>query len=244
VFILTKKEEFLGIFNELEQYLRIEYNNGKYSETGFMSTLYKIRSRKSNSLIANKRNFDLLSQAAQLRNIMVHNENIAIPTDDFLIEFKSTVHHIIHPKKLYQVMKPIHKTKFAVLEDTLDKVFAYMKEFDFSNIPVIENNVLLGVFTERTLFHYLQMNNDGVIQKQMKMKDLLTSMDLDNDPAKYFSFISKRLDIYQALDAFGRDFEKDQELELLFVTENGNPTDKILGIVTIWDLKQAFLEND
>jgi CBS domain-containing protein len=141
-------------------------------------------------------------------------------------------------------MKPIHKTKFAVLEDTLDKVFAYMKEFDFSNIPVIENNVLLGVFTERTLFHYLQMNNDGVIQKQMKMKDLLTSMDLDNDPAKYFSFISKRLDIYQALDAFGRDFEKDQELELLFVTENGNPTDKILGIVTIWDLKQAFLEND
>lgn len=238
---MTNKEEFLNEFNEIERYLRIEYNDGRFSESGFMGTIYKIKGKNSNSLIANKANFEILSQASQLRNIMVHNDDVALPTDAFLKEFKQVVKQIIHPKRVTSVMRSIRNMITASLDDSVEDMVSLMKKNGYSNIPVVVDHKLKAVFTERTLFHYFMMKNDGVVHKGMKMKDLLEAMDLDNDPTRYFDFISKTLNIYEALEAFGRDFEKDRELEILFVTEHGLETEAILGIITIWDLKQAFL---
>ncbi|MBU1145592.1 MAG: CBS domain-containing protein [Firmicutes bacterium] len=238
---MSRREEFLKLFNDLERYLRIEYSYGKYSESSFMGTLYKIRAKKSNALIGNKANFDTLSQAAQLRNIMVHNENIAVPSEIFLNEFKSIVKKITHPKKIYQVMMPIHKMKVVSLDSSIEEVMLLMKTEDYSNVPVVYEEALVGVFTERTLFHFFALKKDVSIGKDMKMKELLEAMDLDYDPAKYFAFIKRSADIYEALDLFNRDFKEDKELEMLFVTENGLSSEKILGIVTLWDLEHAFM---
>ncbi len=234
-------EEFLNTFNDIERYLRIEYNEGRFSESSFMGTLYRIKGKNSNPLIADKDNFEILSQAAQLRNIMVHNDGVALPSEDFLVKFKKVVNHIVRPKRVIDVMRSIRNLTVATLEDSVENLVGLMKKNSYSNIPVVENHKLKGVFTERTLFHYFMMDNNGFVSKDIKMKDLLEAMDLDNDPTQYFDFIPKDMDIYEALLAFEKDFEKDRELEILFVTEHGVNTEAILGIITIWDLKQAFL---
>ncbi|MFA5067080.1 MAG: hypothetical protein WC466_03445, partial [Candidatus Izemoplasmatales bacterium] len=86
-----KKHAFLDKFQELEKYLRIEYVNGSYKESTFMGTLFRIRGRKENKIIANPHYFDTLQQAAQLRNIIVHNSDVAEPTDRFMKRFFQVV---------------------------------------------------------------------------------------------------------------------------------------------------------
>ncbi|MBU0996774.1 MAG: CBS domain-containing protein [Firmicutes bacterium] len=234
-------EDFLKFFNDLERHLRIEYNDGRFSESSFMGTLYRIKGKKSNPIISDKDNFEILSQAAQLRNIMVHNEGVAEPTEEFLIRFKKVVNRIIRPKRVLEVMRPIRELSVACLDDSIEDMINLMKKNNYSNIPVVENHKLKGVFTERTLFHYMMMDNKGIVKKDMKMQDLLEAMDLDNDPTQYFDFIPKDIDIYEALISFEKDYEEDRELEILFVTEHGLSSEAILGIITVWDLKQAFL---
>jgi hypothetical protein len=40
---MTNEQVFLDTFKKLEKYLRIEYNQGNYSYSGFMSTIYRIK---------------------------------------------------------------------------------------------------------------------------------------------------------------------------------------------------------
>lgn len=235
-------EKFLSLFHEIEIHLRIEYSQGRFSESSFMGTLLRIKAKKENDLIATKGYFSVLSQAAQIRNIMVHNDGIAIPTEAFLEKFEKVVTTITRPKTVYEIMKPIKNATTVSLNLSIQEVIDIMKEKKFSNIPVVDNHRLKGVFTERTLFYYMLMNNDGVINKTMLMRDILTAMDLDNDPAQYFAFISKTSDVYAAIELFSKDSKNDKELEILFVTEQGLPHEAILGIVTHWDLNQAFLD--
>jgi len=239
---MTKKEVFLQAFIDLETYLRIEYHEGKYNESSFMATIYQIRAKKMNSLIAKRDHFEILIQAAQLRNLMVHNEDVCVPTEVFLKSFVRLVKNIIHPKSVERLMTPIRNILTFSPQATLGEAISKMREMDYSNVLVMENKKLLGVLTERTLFYYMEMDATHKIDAHMKLSDLVIAMDFDKDPAKYFDYISKDLDMYEALDAFKRDFEEDHELELLFVTEHGKPTEAILGILTLWDLKQSFDE--
>ncbi|MDD3477274.1 MAG: CBS domain-containing protein [Candidatus Izemoplasmatales bacterium] len=236
------KETFLSTFNEIESYLRIEYNDGRFSESSFMGTLFRIRGKKTNPIIAQRDHFETLSQAAQLRNLMVHNDDVAMPTPEFLQKFQDTVNRIVHPKRVEEVMQPIRKMKTATLDWTVEAMIQMMKEHGYSNIPVVENHRLKGVFTERTLTHYFMLtDHSDTITKSMTCADLIDAMDLDDDPTRYFDFIPRDFNLDEALAAFGRDLEEDKELEILFVTEHGLKSEAILGIVTIWDLKQAFL---
>ena len=63
---MTKEKEFLETFNELEQFLNVEYNQDRFSYSGFMSTIYRIKKANKNPLIANKYNFDILQKASQI----------------------------------------------------------------------------------------------------------------------------------------------------------------------------------
>lgn len=239
--IMDTQNEFLSLFNELEIYLRIEYNDGRFNESSFMGTVQRIRSRRENALIASKEYFEVLTQAAQIRNIMVHNEDIVVPTEDFMKKFRYIVKMITSPITVDKIMNPIRKATTVSLEKTIEEVIQIMKEKKFSHIPVVEDHKLKGVFTERTLFYYMMMDL-GDINLHMTMKDILPSMDLDNDPAEYFAFVARDKDIYEAFALFTTDSKNDKELEILFVTEHGKNHESILGIVTHWDLDQAFLK--
>lgn len=241
---MSIKDDFLNVFNEMEKFLRIEYQDGKFNESSFMGTLYKVRGKKMNDLISNKDNFEILSQAAQLRNILVHNEDIAIPTEEFFKKFRHTVAKIIHPKTVFEVMNPIGRAVTANLYNTIDEILKLIEEKGHSNIPIVENHLLKGVFTKKTLYYYMMVKPNHVISSKMTMKDILVAMDLDHDPASYFDFIPRDMNLYDALAYFSADAKKEKELELLFVTEHGLPDEKILGLVTLWDLDQAFIEQE
>lgn len=92
---MTKEKKFLEIFNKLEQFLRIEYNQDRFSYSGFISTIYRIKKSGKNPLISNKYNFDILKQASQIRNIIAHNNDILIPSDNFIQAFEKLVEKFV-----------------------------------------------------------------------------------------------------------------------------------------------------
>jgi len=237
---MNNKLAFLKQFKLLEKHLRVEYERGDYKESSFMATLFRIRGRKENPIIANPAYFDVLQQAAQLRNIIVHNDDIADPTDEFLAKFKGVVKLITTPERVDKVMIPLFSIKKCTSENTIDEVMNLMEQSGYSKIPVIQNNRLIGVFTEKAFYYYLALLPDQAVSRRMKVKELLEAIDLDGDPAPYFDFIARAADVFQALRRFRRDFKEKNKLEMLFVTENGQKHELVLGILTLKDLEHVI----
>jgi CBS domain-containing protein len=237
---MSSKQQFLKAFRELEQYLRVEYDQGDYRESTFMGTLFRVRGKKEHAIIAHPHYFDILQQAAQMRNIITHNEDVCIPTDRFTKRFVELVAMITHPLRAVDVMTPLEKVQQADLDHTIGETMEHMRTSGFSKMPVIKDGQLIGVFTERALYYYLSLPGMTQVSRDQRIKDLLEAIDLDGNPAPYFDYLPKRADVYQALAKFRRGIQEKNKLGMLFVTQSGHKDERILGIMTLADLAEIM----
>ncbi|MGD9761267.1 MAG: CBS domain-containing protein [Candidatus Izemoplasmatales bacterium] len=238
---MDKEQYFLNLFNELEQYLRVTYSRGEYSYTGFVTKLYQIKKSKENMIINNNHNFELIKQAAQMRNIISHNNDVLIPSDKFLGEFSEIVKKITKPLTVRQIMTKYQDLKTVNLKATIGDVVDLLKNSGYSTIPVIEKDNLLGIFTEKSLYDYLTLNTTKTINKAMLISEIMEAIDLNNHPRKYYDFISANTNIYDAYQMFNKDFKVRREMLLLLVTENGKEGEHLLGIVALRDLENQLI---
>lgn len=238
---MTKEKEFLEIFNKLEKYLRIEYNQGNYTYSGFMSTIYRIKKGNKNPNISNKYYFDILKQASQIRNIIAHNNDVLTPSEKFMNDFKDVVDKICNPLRVENVMIRFSKLKTASPENTVGEAIDLLKEYGYNTIPIIGNNNLLGIFTEKSVYDFLSIQKNSVMTKHMKISDIIEAIDLNSDPRKYFEYIKRDANLEDAYELFNVDLKHRRELLLLLVTENGKQEEKLLGIVTLRDIENALL---
>ena len=138
-------------------------------------------------------------------------------------------------------------TKFSDLKtakpsDSVGYVIDLLKEHGYNTIPIIENGKLLGAFTEKTVFDFLTIFKNKTISKDMLISDIMEAIDLNSIPRRYFEFIKRDADIYEAYELYLKDAKQKRELLLLFVTENGSWKEKLLGIVSLRDLKNALID--
>lgn len=238
---MDKEKEFLKVFNDLEQYLRVTYSKGDYSYTGFVTKLYQIKKSRENYIINNNQNFELIKQAAQMRNIISHNNDVLVPSDNFLNDFKTVVQKITRPLTVRQIMTRYDDLKTCRLTDTIGDVVDLLKTSGFSTIPVIEKGELIGIFTEKSLYDYFSLRQAKTITKAMLMKDIIEAIDLNNHPRKYYDFISVSTNIYDAYAMFNKDIKQRREMLLLLVTENGKEGEHLLGIVALRDLENHLI---
>ncbi len=238
---MSQEKVFLELFNTLEKFLRVEYNQNTYSYTGFMSTIYRIKKSNKNPVISNKYNFDIIQQASQIRNIIAHNNDIVLPTDNFMNKFSDIVEKICNPLRVENIMIPFTKLKTVTRKNTIEDAIGLLKEHGYNTIPVIENNNLLGFFTEKSIFDYLTIYKNKTVDKTMTIADIMEVLDLDSDPRQYFVFIDRKLTVEDAYDHFDKNLKQRRELLLLLVTEHGERNEKLLGIVTLRDIENALI---
>lgn len=238
---MSKEKEFLSLFNELEKFLRVTYHSGNYSYTGFITRLYQIKKSKQNMIINNNHNFDVIKQAAQMRNIISHNNDVLIPSDKFLEEFKSIVLKITKPLTARDIMTDYRDLKTMSLDSSIGDTIDLLKTSGYSTIPIIDKEELVGIFTEKSLFDYLSLNRNKLVEKGMKIKDIIEAIDLNNHPRKYYDFVSVHMSIYEAYSLFNRDLLHRREMLLLLVTENGKQGEHLLGIIALRDLENHLL---
>ncbi|MFA7560674.1 MAG: CBS domain-containing protein [Candidatus Izemoplasmatales bacterium] len=239
---MSKETEFLKIFNDLEKFLTVNYHNHNYSYTGFVKRLYQIRKSKANRFINNNQNFEMIKQSAQIRNIIAHNNNVIVPSDKFLSEFKRIVKKITSPLKIRDVMTNYQDLKTVGLNDSLKDAIELLNKSGFSTIPVIDKDELLGIFTEKSLYDYFSVSKNNSLNKSMVVRDIIDAIDLNNHPRKYYDFISVNQTIYEAYELFNKDLKSRREMLLLLVTENGKIGETLLGIVALRDLENHLID--
>ena len=177
----------------------------------------------------------------KIRNLLSHGEckvegKTAIEINENIIEKLKEIISLLENPPLV-ASRYITEMFVVDLEEKLENLIKAMNEKKISHVPVLDKDKkLVGVFSENTIFSKLSEDEIIEIGKEYKVKDYEKYIKLENHSSEYFDFIKRNEELASAQNLFNKSIKKDKKLVMLFVTENGKKTEKILGIITLWDL--------
>lgn len=172
-----------------------------------------------------------------LRNLLAHNNNedIATPTDQTVKEIKYIYHLLTNPPTAYHIA---HKeVKKFDINDSLTEVLEVIQKERYAQYPIYDQGEFEGLLTESGIAYWLstQLSQQSISLQRTTIEDVLVN---DKKRSNY-KFIPSTMDIYEIENKLA-----DIHTEALFVTDSGNPNQKIHGIITRWDVIQQREEEN
>ncbi|WP_156288732.1 CBS domain-containing protein [Oceanobacillus salinisoli] len=229
---MKNSDVFLATFNRIEKELKTLLI---HKDVGF-SRAVKIL-RNSNSLV--KRYSDDLLEFAELRNAIVHNKTdaayaIAEPHDSIVDNIVNIEKELTKPRIVYSVFA---RKVFTFQEnETVGSLLKIIREKEFTKFPIYREKVFQGLITQKGITNWLansigQLNDDLL---ESPLSDVLRYGDKEN-----YKFISGNSSIYEAVEIFKEQIGNGNRLEAILITQNGDPTESLVGIITNWDIMRV-----
>lgn len=181
-----------------------------------------------------------LKEFAQLRNAIVHDragdQVIAEPHLTVVEEIEHIVELITHPP---HVIPLFAKKVYVLLSDaSISKALNVMSRYDVAKLPVLENGKCIGLLTSNTITRWLGTlpSKERVNLQDKEIGSILSH----NKHADHYLFRAKDCDISEIVDLFDSYERRGRRLDAILLSENGEPHNKFLGIITLGDLPKAI----
>lgn len=229
-------EKFIGIYNQIDAYMRKSLSVEKYVDHSHLIR----RMADQNKIFAQYLN-ELLT-FADLRNVLDHNpyriqaHPMAEP-HEYIVKRYEEIRNLLFdpPKALSIAIKgPIIYT--TTLEANTIDVMQVMNDKLYTHVPVMENGLLFGVFSENTILHYLVKNKDSIITTDTKMEEFKDLLPLTRNRIEYFEFMPRNTLLSDVKTVFNEGLKNGKRIAVVYITETGNQKEKMLGMITPWDL--------
>ena len=234
-------DKLTNLFKELEEIIRNKCRIvGINTEMSSIDILIKKLAEK-NSVV--KRYKDELDIIRTVRNINTHQRNeeygyVVCPNPEMNIRLRNIIDEINNPPTIYNSNMCIKKSEiyYKTLQDNVGSTIKDMVEKVYTHIPIIEDNVLIGVFSESTLLDIVNKNEGIIVDENTKFEEIEEFLKIKNHTSEEFIFISKDKNIYDIEEIFKDYFSRKKRIGCVYITENGKQSESILGMLTAWDV--------
>lgn len=173
-----------------------------------------------------------------LRNQLVHgfrleNKHYLLVSDHAVHEIQTMYEELRDPTPVAKAFgRDVYTCKMS---DMLRDVIIIMKEELNTHVPVYnDDGQFVEMISESTIAYWLadQIGDDGEVHlEQVRIVDV--HLENTND---LFVFVDKNMSIYQIEALFAENVQAKKRLWAVFVTENGDADEEIIGIVTWMDI--------
>ena len=236
---MTNAERFLKAYNNIDHSLRNQYN---FKRAMAFSDMIR-RCVTINSVV--RKYEDELVNYSRLRNAIVHGDS---GTDIIAEPHTNVVEKLEHIAKLIstppRVLDSICKTDVLCVKstDTLKSVVELISKSGFSNLPVYQDDRLIGIANGQRLLDAIgrAMLNGREVDSfcaQMTIGEIVENQIVDT----YFALADENITLEQALNLFYRN----RKVLVIIITKTGSEFEKPLGIITVADIMDinSVLEN-
>ena len=204
--------------------------------TGYMPFSRLIDKTKKDSAVIRKFEDDLRVYA-NLRNAIVHNRTeveyaIAEPHDDIVELIEYIDRELAKPVTVGELFR--RKVHTLNSTDSLSKGLELIRKQRFNQIPIYRNSEFIGLVTADGITYWLADEYpEGVISGEMPT---LIDIYYHEKKKNTYRFVSQDLSVYAAEEYFRKAMSQGKRIEALLITQTGNKSEKLLGIVTTADL--------
>lgn len=235
---MSNSKRFLTIYNEIDEFMRKDLKEEDY--VGHTDLIIKMI-KKGNFVF--KYYFDDLKKYAKLRNAIVHNPDqriadpIAEPHKNIVDNYQDILNKALSPALAIEKIAILENKIFTVsLNSSAFKAMSIMIENNYSHAPVIENNKLIGVFSVSTVFAYIEKKRNITIDEKTKISEFIEYIPIKNHTNESFVFSPKNITVVEVQEIFRKQFINNNRIVAIFITENGRENEKILGLITPWNI--------
>ena len=225
---------FLDLYRQLEETLE-----QRFRESG----------RKYGSVVMDFMNDDEgapfredLNVCREVRNLLshhaaIHGQSVVEPSEALIGVLREVIEYVRRPQPAMDFATPRDKLMIAYLDQSALRVMREMQKRGFSHVPVIQHGEFKGVFSVSTVFSYVIDEVGHGMDKRTTIGDFGELLKLDNHETERFEFVSKKASYWDVRDQFERKRgQHTKRLVAIFVTENGQFGERLLGMITPWDV--------
>lgn len=232
---MTNAEIYIEKYKELEAAVRAEYNISEHDSISFYLG-HKTKYKKYQEDIA---------YCQKIRNFYAHNgkipdgvnQSFAIEPNDCMLEFISKlIDDIKSRKKCLEVAVRLNKVYWCKPSHNVRTAIRMMREGGFTHVPILEGGRVVGMFDELSVINYLSDTESGEISPDLKFSQIEKYVLFGSRQQKGFVFISKDTYAEELREQIDLAYANGNRIKMAFVTQNGNPEEQLLGIITPWDL--------
>ncbi len=226
----TNAERFIEAYNKIDYSLRAIYSLKRsmtYSEV--------IRRSVSVNSVVRKYEDDLIDYG-RLRNAIVHQgdkEYIIAEPHIEIVEKIEFIAKIISTPPL--AINSLRKRAVVCINDNilLKDAISKMYTTSFSNLPVFNENELVGVLNGQKLMNVLgyQISKNVNIEDYIEKTTVKEVLPLFSD-VNYFAIASEKITIEQVLS----EFNSNKKLLVIIITKGGSIKKQPIAIITSYDL--------
>ncbi len=229
-----KVDRFLDLYKQLEEILR-----EKGMTHGRSSIVMQFMSSPEGRPFK-----DELNTCREMRNILAHNQDIDgeapfVPTDGAIKALEKILQYLKMPPLALSKGTRYENLICAKLSDRAKPIMEKMVSRGYSHIPVFENGVLFGVFSISTIFSYALEHGGIRVDENTLIRDFEDDLPIESHIAESFEFASADTTSVQAESLLKKaSGPESKRIAALFITQNGSEKERILGMVTPWDVLQ------
>ena len=232
---MANSDTFLAIFSELESWMR------QQTDADRSTPFYRLIDRASQNNRAIGRYRDDLKEFADLRNAIVHERSdghvIAEPNARALADFQRIRNALIVPPMVLPMFSSTVVVRAA--SDSVGVAVTDMRFGSFSQLPILSEGKVVALLTAETIVRWLATELKSDIASPWETK--LSAVIGHAEHTDHFCFLSRRSTLLDALFQFEDFSARGRTLDAILISEGGKPEQKLLGILTIFDLP-AILE--
>jgi len=231
----SNSEIFLSIYNQVDDFFRNKQNKESY-----VPHTNLIR-EATESYISETEKRDLLS-FARLRNAIVHNPHqgdadpLAEPHDVIVEKYKQLKERILNPPSILTIAVKSDNIYKVRASDSVKSVMDVMNVNLYTHVPIVNEEKIMGVFSENTIFTFLLKNGISILEQDTKIKEFEEFYILENHNNEYFQFVSRNTNINEVKSIFKNELQENKRLGAVYITHSGRSNESLLGMVTQWDM--------
>lgn len=231
---MNNTEAFLDLYKQLEVMAVKRYN---YPPDG--TAVSKLEKRPEFRTIQPE-----LTYCREVRNLLQHNPKVGgaypvSPSDEMISLLKATIDKVKNPPRVKDIAIPIKSILYKTMDDYVRPTMIEMQENVFTHIPILRDGVVIGVFSENTLFSYLVDTDIVAIEDDMRFSELIDYLPIDKHRAETFRFLGQTKLVSDVNNLFEDALSKQDRIGLVFITKSGDAKEPLLGILTAWDIAGA-----
>ncbi len=228
-----RSDDFLDKYKSLEEALSLKYG---LDEKAFGSPVVKFINDKESKNYREK-----LDLCREIRNFLSHHsdidgEPIVEPSESIIRFLDEVIQFVERPPlaigfcTLYENVLKTSPTQKALT------VMKKMQRMGFSHVPVVSEGEFVGVFSISTVFSYALKYG---ITENLTIGDFEEFLSPDQHENERFKFMHKDVSLFDVRAEFEKKPFRSKKLAVVFLTDNGTPNGRIVGLLTPWDVINA-----
>ncbi len=232
----SRAEEFLELYRQLEDALEKRYRNKKRSSS---SVVMEFCREEESAPVREK-----LDLCREIRNLLTHNaavkgEPVVEPSAPMLEALREALSYVRRPPLALDFAVRGKNIMTARLSQRVLPLMEQMWENGYSHIPVMREGGFCGVFSTGAVFRYQLDTGGKAIGRETVLRELGKYL-VPGEHMENYVFLPKKATYISARKVFEKPGGKNCRVSAIFITETGNPGERLLGMLTPWDVLSRF----